>query len=118
MTGVVFHYEAHSSDVYSGRAIDLAAWTYCMKIPGDIERAVIVDHATRTQFTGLDRAFIWTITDEIPKLDGHITAVGEDVPVEAVGVVSQLHGPAFVGDAIELRHTGEAGIKKDISSIG
>lgn len=51
MPGVIFFFEENDRDVWSGRRIDLDAWNYACKIPGDINAAYVVNLTSQTLST-------------------------------------------------------------------
>lgn len=67
MPGLVFHFENPDVDVYSGRDIDLDAWGYAAKIPGDITDMKVVNLSTHV-FGPLDQSFTWEIVTDINQL--------------------------------------------------
>jgi hypothetical protein len=75
MPGIVFHFEPNATDVFSGRQQDLDAWIYAMKIPGDIDKAIVIN-TTGMDIRGLDRALQWTVLEQMPDLPGKAVWIG------------------------------------------
>jgi len=74
MAGVVFFFEEHEMDVYSGRRIDLAAWNYALKAAGDIKNVILVNRTKQVVKT-FDAEINFKAVDRFPSLDGEVIYV-------------------------------------------
>jgi len=71
MAGVAFYFEDNDIDVYSGRTIDLDAWHLASRIPGDIDRMIVINKTQQKLTTGYcDIDF--RVVDELPRLENAV----------------------------------------------
>jgi hypothetical protein len=72
MAGVVFFFEPHDADVWSGRPVDLDAWALACLAAGDIDRVVVINRTEMELRPFVDR---FAVVSSVPELEGRVARV-------------------------------------------
>ena len=72
MAGIAFYFEDYDLDVYSGRAIDLAAWYLASLIPGDIDKMIVVNKTGARVPLPTVENLDFRVVDELPELENAV----------------------------------------------